>query len=69
MRAPVKAWRIDADRIGIVHRDTREGFIVFEHEAFDLYESLADIFNPNPSEDEQRADVQASKRPRLGMQA
>jgi hypothetical protein len=66
----MRAWRIDADRIGII--DTERGhdpLLLFEHEAFELYLQLADIFDPNPSAEEQARDAQESKPRRLGMAA
>jgi hypothetical protein len=68
----MKAWRIDADRIGVV--DTtgaggHEPLVMFEGDAFELYLSLADIFDPNPTAEEQARDAKESRPRRLGMAA
>jgi hypothetical protein len=65
----VKAWRINADRIGIVDPNTREAHVLFEHEAFELYLSLGEVFDPTPSAEEQARDAQESKPRRLGLAA
>ena len=67
----IRAWRIDADRIAIVDlsRPGDEPLVLFEGDAFDLYLQFGDIFEPNPSAEEQARDSRESKPRRLGMAA